>query len=227
MTPKQIIDDFREEAHDSAGTTEDEHLWKTSFLLRALNEARMQATRRARLISDGTTSEVCKITVKASKMTYDVDKRILYVRRVKHSLIDRPLPKTNPQDADEFNPGWESTEVSEPCTWIPWGDHQLRLWPPPDTDATIMLFVEREPLADVTIDDDEAAMEIEARYHYALKDWMMFRAYMQRDLLEKYRPEEAKDRMTMFEAEFGPATSAVNEKWMHRKHGYDQYEGIL
>ena len=223
MTPKDIIDDFRAEAHD----TGDPPLWTDTFLLRALNEARSQAARRARMLEDATTAEVCRITVTATQDTYSIDPRVLYVRRVKHSLIDRPLPKLSVQDADLHKPGWENDPDSEPVAWIPWGDHQLRLTPPPDTNAVLNLIVVREPLVDVTLASDEDEMEFEPRYHYALKDWMMFRAYMQRDLIEKYRPEEARDRLAMFEGEFGPATAAVSEKWMHRKHGYDEFEGLL
>jgi hypothetical protein len=53
----------------------------------------------------------------------------------------------------------------------------------------------------------------------------MFRAYSERDD-EKYRPDEAKDRLAMFEQEFGPASNAALESWIHRKHGYDDFEGI-
>lgn len=223
MTPRIIIDDFRAEAHDVA----DPPLWSDTFLLRALNEGRLQAARRARLLEDGVTAEVCKISVKTPKLTYDVDKRVIYIRRVKHSLIDRPLPKLSVPDADAFNPGWESMAISEPCAWVPWGNHQIRLVPPPNLDATVTMIVVREPLEDVTIDSDEDAMDLDPRYHYALKDWMMFRAYMQRDLIEKYRPEEARQREEMFDREFGPPMTALQEAWIHRKHGYDEYEGLL
>lgn len=223
MTPKIIIENFREEAHDIVTPP----LWSDAFLLRALNEARMQAARRGRLLEDGTTPEICTIAVKVNKAIYDIDPRVIYIRRVKHSLIARPLPKCSIADADAGRPGWEDEAAGTPVCWIPIGDHQLRLFNTPDTAATLSLIVVREPLEDVTIASDEDAMDLEPRYHYGLKNFMMGTAYMKRDLIETYRPGEAKDRFDAFTAEFGPATSAVEEKWTHRKHGYDEYEGTF
>lgn len=231
MTPKDIFDGFREEAHDP-GTVEAEFLWKTPFLRRALNEARMQAARRAHLLEEADEPAICSIQCKVDKMTYDVDRRVIRILRVKHSLIDMPLPKSAVRDLDAFQPGWESQTSEQPVTWAPWGNYKLRLLPPPNATfaaGKLQLMVIREPLADLTEadDDNESAMDLPGRTHYALKDFMMFRAYMQRDLLEKYRPEEAKDRLDMFTSEFGPPVSSLDEVWIQRKHGYDDYEGNL
>lgn len=226
MTPKAMVAAFREEAHDNRGTTEEEYLWKTPFLLRALNEARTEAVRRGRLLEDFTTPEVCKLTVRAGVDTLTIDPRVIYIRRVKHSLIDRPLAKTYYKDLDEFHPGWESYDDDEPRTWVPWGDHKIRLVPTPDADATINLVVVREPLADVTIASSEEEVELEPRYHFRLVNFMCARAYMQRDLIEKYRPEEARDHMALFDSMFGEPESAALEKWNARRHGYDEYEGL-
>jgi AraC-like DNA-binding protein len=223
VTPKQIVDEFRDLAHDNATPPH----WSTTSLLRYLNEARMQAARRARLLEDASTAEVCKLAVKAGKDIYDIDSRVLYIRRVKLATKERPLPKLSTQDADAFQPGWESNTSGDVVAWMPWGLHKLRLVDKPTADDTINMIVVREPLEDVTLTSDEEAMEIERRYHYGLVDWMMARAYMERDLIEKYRPEEAADRMAMFEREFGPPAAAALEVWTHRKHGYDDYEGLF
>lgn len=240
VTPAEIFADFRAEAHDP-GEQEAEFLWKTPFLRRALNEARTEAARRANLLMDGTTAETCRIKLTADKRVYKVDRRIIAILRVKHPDLDIPLPKLALRDADIVQPGWQRLDASQPCVWIPYGDWELYLTPPPSAEYAVdstdpdnpvakklELMVIREPLRDLTAADDEDgdAIEIPARYHYKLKDWMMFRAYMQRDLLEKYRPDEARDRHAMFESEFGPATSALNETWAARKHGYDDYEGL-
>jgi hypothetical protein len=68
--------------------------------------------------------------------------------------------------------------------------------------------------------------EIEPRYQLKLNDWAFWRALNQRDKEERYDPDGAKFHLAEFEAEFGPRSSAQNEKWIHRRHGYDSYEGL-
>ncbi len=69
--------------------------------------------------------------------------------------------------------------------------------------------------------------EIADRYHLNLIDWMLYRAFMSRDKEEKYRPEESAARLTAFEAEFGKRSSAIDETWIQRQHGYTEYEGLF
>jgi hypothetical protein len=232
VTPKEIFTAFREDAHDP-GTQEEEYLWKTPFLRRTLNEARMEAARRSDLILDGTTADTCRIKLTTDTRVYKIDKRVIRIMRVKHPDIDLPLQKLALRDADVYQPGWQRMEASEPCVWIPYGDWELYLTPPPNADYgtgnTLELMVVREPLNALTVDDDndEDAIEIPKRYHFRLGDWMKGRAYMQQDLIEKYRPGEARDSFAMFEQEFGPASSALTETWAARKHGFDDYEGLL
>lgn len=232
MTPKQAFEAFREDAHDP-GTQEAEYLWKTPFLRRALNEARMEAARRANLIMDGTTAETCRIKLTEDKRVYKVSKKVISILRVKHPDGDIPLHKLALRDADVYQPGWQSMQSSQPVVWIPYGDWEIYLAPPPNaewgTDKSLELMVIREPLNELTDadDEDEDAIEIPTRYHPKLLDYMYFRAFMQRDLLEKYRPEEARDHLGLFEQEFGPPSAALTETWASRKHGYDDYEGLL
>lgn len=223
MKPSEILEEFREEAHDRKA---EPYLWENRFLLRALNEARMQAARRGRLLFDTTTDEICKIALKAGTSVYSVDPRVIYIRRVKIVSQVKPLPKISVADLDLTRPGWEDEPVGEPCVWVPIEDHKIRIFNTPEAAGVLRLHVVREPLADVTIESSEEDMELEPRYHYRIKDFMCGRAYMQRDLIEKYRPEEARDKFALFDEEFGPAESAVNEKWIHRKHGYDEFEGL-
>jgi len=68
--------------------------------------------------------------------------------------------------------------------------------------------------------------EIDDRYHLRLVDWMLYRAFMSRDRQEKYNPDEAKVRLAEFEAEFGQRSSAIDETWINREHGYEEFEGL-
>lgn len=223
MTPKEMIQQFRRLSHDTVGPP---YLWPDDTLLVYLNEGRMEACRRARLIDNDRTTSVTKIAVKVDKATYDVDARIMFIRRVKLASQTDRLPKVDELMADRVAPGWEDAASAPPRAWMPVGQRTIRLIDPPDADDTMYLTVCREPLEAMTIDGDEEQVEIAPRYHFKLIDWMLFRAYSERDLMEKYRPQEAADRLVMFEREFGPASSAALESWIRRKHGFDEDEGL-
>lgn len=67
--------------------------------------------------------------------------------------------------------------------------------------------------------------EIPARYHARLADWICYRAMMTLDE-EKRDDARAKYHLGEFEAEFGKRSSAQDETWIQRKHGYDEDEGL-
>lgn len=69
--------------------------------------------------------------------------------------------------------------------------------------------------------------EILPAYHMGLVRWMLHRAFLHRERQDTYRPEESARYLAEFEAEFGAAPSAIDETWILRKHGYDEYEGLF
>jgi hypothetical protein len=54
----------------------------------------------------------------------------------------------------------------------------------------------------------------------ALRHWIAYRAYLKPDE-DTYRPDKAKEAMALFEQEFGPKSSAIDEAWIQR----EQFEG--
>lgn len=228
MTLAQIIAAFRELA-DDLGTPP---LWSDTLVTFWANEAQQEAARRARLLVDQTTVDVCVIDVTAGTHTYAVDPRVIFIRRVKLSSQDSTLAKVDQRDLDLTGPGWESASNSRPGWWLPTGDHQIRLYPPPDADDTLTLTVVREPLADMApaiVSPATPAVdpEIPARMQYRLVDWIMHRALMVRDKEEKYDPQGSKEHLASFESEFGKRSSAIDETWIARAHGYDEFEGLF
>lgn len=221
MTPAAMIDQFRRLARDTGLPQR----WSDDTLLVYLNEGRSQAIRRARLIEDGDTTEICKLSLKAGKQTYDVDKRVIFIRRMKLATKGLPLPKIAVADLDLSVPGWESAAPGDVRAWAAWGNHKVRFIDPPEADDTARMYVMREALLPMTMSTSEDDVEIDTRLHFRLIDWMRGRAYSERDE-EKYRPDEAREAFAMFDQEFGPASNAALESWIHRKHGYDDYEGI-
>lgn len=230
MTPQEMLDHFRLQADDAAQP----YLWGDALLIGYANEAQLEASRRARLFEDATTQAVCEIAVTAGTAIYDVDARVQFIRRVKLASQSRPLPKASVRALDEGAPGWEASDPSEPIGWIPWETHKVRLVPTPVANDTLRLIVVRDPLLPIDLGNplavptpiDPTPAEAPARYHYALVDWVLHRAYLHRERQDQYRPEESKERLAMFEAEFGERRNAVDDIWIKRKHGYDEDEGL-
>ncbi|HQR20020.1 MAG TPA: hypothetical protein PKV98_04085 [Burkholderiaceae bacterium] len=233
MTPQQLVDTFGLLADDNA----EPKLWSDALRLTYASDGELEAARRARLILDTSTTEICQLEVSAVTAAevadyepLEVDARVIFVRRVKLDSQDRPLPKASVAELDLNCPGWE-TEIGTPRAWIPWGDHQIRPYPLPDTDDVMRLHVIREPLEQValaTVSPAVAAvpLEIAPRYHMGVVKWMLHRAYLHRERQDMYRPEESARYLAEFEEEFGKKSTAVDETWINRKHGYDEFEGV-
>jgi len=302
MILQDIATVFRELADD----VETDYLWSDTFVDRVANEAQAEACRRSRLLLDETTAAVCQIPVVAGTAIYNVDPRVLFIRRAKLAAQEQPLAKIHPRDLDRHYPGWETNQATTPMTWAPVENHKLRLVDKPDADDTLNLIVVRLPLAPMTrvgtgtalavtgitsaggvatavlaapdatlatgasvliaganqspyngsvvitaVDTStftyavagspaspatgtityapqtvDVGPEIDERFHLRLVDWMLYRAFMSRDRQEKYNPDEAKVRLAEFEAEFGQRSSAIDETWINREHGYQEFEGL-
>lgn len=199
------------------------YLWSEDDLTEYANDAEREACRRARLIVDSTTAEIVSINLSASTATYDLDQRILFIKRVKVADISTPLRRVSFKDLDRGAPGWED-ETGDPQAYVPDMDEdKLRVYPIPTTAATATLTVIRLPLEDMA--DDADTPEIKPRYHDSLTYWMEYRAYSKQDAETKDDQKAAK-ALAMFEQEFGKKSSAIDEAWIAREHGYTEEEGV-
>lgn len=299
MTVAEILAAFGDLA-DDLGTPP---LWSDAVRLRFLREAQLEAGRRARLFQDQSTDEVCLLNIVAGQATYDVDPRIIFIRRVKLASQDQPVQKADINALDTFFPGWEGHPASWPTYWTPTGNHQITFYPTPDANDTCRLLVVRDPLGAPALEDltprgittltsaaglatavlaapaplshkqsivisgatqpeyngaheitvvspsvatfqiagapaspatgtltfviAERGVEVEDRHQDKLVDWMLYRALSMRDKEEKYDPKAAQDHLDVFESEFGKRSSAIDETWIARQHGYDQNEGLF
>lgn len=221
MKLSELIAFVREIADDQVA----KYQWTDAFITRALNEGESQACRRARLIVDSSTAEVCRIALRSGKSVYDIDPRVLFVRRVKLSGRDVPLGFARVRDMDENCPGWED-ETGEVVGWIPdFSSGKLRFYRAPDNSTqSVNLTVVREPLCQMAAPD--STPEIKPRYHYRLADWALYRMFGQRDS-EKYDPDRSLKHLAEFEAEFGPASPAVEEQWIDANFDYGSDLGVF
>ena len=229
MTLAEMFAIAREDLDDTATANP---LYSDARLLFWANEAQMEACRRARLLVDATTADICTINVEAGDQVVTVDPRVIFIRRIK--LGSHVFGKMCLSDLERIDPEWLGTDQGEPDVWVPdYETGKIAFNRPFDADGTLALVVVREPttmaLADPNASPtplDEVGPEISPRYHYGLFYWIKFRAQMQRDVEEKYDPEIAKTSLKEFEREFGATSSAQNEAFIHRRHGYDEFEGL-
>lgn len=220
MTLAELIDLFRQEARDQAIPPD----WPDAILTNYANEAQLEAARRARLLTDST-GEVSRPTVKIGANVIALDRRVIFVRRVKLDSQSKTLPKIRLADLDQIRPDWENDEPGDVVAWCP--DYQsgtILLIPPSAATDRLRLSVIRDPLEDMADPDDEP--EIAPRYHRTLVQWMLYRAFSKQDT-EYADPKKAAGALAAFEQEFGPKSTALDETWVHEKHGYDDYEGLF
>lgn len=214
MKAGEIEDLFRVEVDDVV----EPFLWSPEEALEYLNDAHNEACRRTRALVDSTTAAVCQVTVPVGGLA-TLDPRVLFVRKARFAGRT-PCRRMNMQDMEAHDALWQdASQTTYPEAFIPdYETGKLLFWRPNSAQLTALLTVVRDPL--VQMANRDQTPELNARYHRALRHWMAYRAYMKPDS-ETYRPDAAKAQMALFEAEFGPKSSAIDEAWIQR----EQYEG--
>jgi len=218
VTLKELLDYSRRQLDD----TKSPYLWVKADLVLWLNEAQREAARRARLLVDSRTAEICELSVIANEAYIALDPRILFVRRARLDSQSAPLDKYDVRDLDDCRPGWED-ETGDVWGYVQNEDSRyLRLVGTPTASDTLKLTVSRLPLEDMTADGDEP--EIAPHYHLNLHHWVLWRAYGVDDA-DLRDDEKAARNLALFEAEFGKRGTAIDEQWTREHHGYSSLEG--
>ena len=217
------FEDIKAEARRLADDNDSQkYLWSDAEWLAWANEAQDEACRRARLIVDSTTAACCQITLANATATYDIDDRVLFIRRAKLTGRAPVLGRVSYRDLDREIPGWES-ETGEPRGYIPdMDDRKFRPYPIPNASGTVTLTVIRLPLYCMETIQDEP--EIRPHLHRKLIPWMLYRAYSKQDA-ETRDEKKAAMWLAEFEAEFGKRSTAIDEMWLEREHDFLESEG--
>lgn len=224
MKLEELLSLTRDTADDAV---KNKYLWSDDFIKRALNDAEMEACRRARLIVDTTTDEICRIDLALNQSLYDIDERIIFIRRIKLNSRSKPLGFMRWRDMDAGAPGWEA-HTGSLSLWIPdYTTGKLKTYRVPiaaQIPDYLTLTVVRGPLEPMVEPGDSP--EIKPRYHYNLHHWALFRMYSQQDT-EQADPKRAADNLALFEAEFGPPSPAVQEQWIDANYHYGEEMGVF
>jgi hypothetical protein len=217
MTLGELIKLFRQQADD--GTSHP--LWDDTELASWVNDAEVEACRRARLLVDSRSTSICQLTLAPTVDSYALDPRIIYLRRVKLATRALPLDGLDYRDMDSCVPGWESHAGNVTGYVLGLDTGRLRIYKIPTVADTVNLLVVREPLVPMVQPAD--IPEINARYHRSLVHWMLYRGFSRTEA-QTYDPKLASQHLSLFEGEFGTRmkATAFEEEWMRNTSPHDE-----
>lgn len=188
--------------------TEAPYLWSDHEFAEFLDEAQVEACRRAHLLVDSS-SGLTQANISALERFVEIDSRIIFVRRAR--IGRQVLQQTTTRAMDAQIPAWESCGAGAPLAYLTdWQTGGVALYPPPAMDGVLSMTVVRDPLNPLFTDEDSP--EIAPRYHLSLLHWVSFRAYSKQDP-DAQDQKAAANSFALFEAEFGPRTGAINERY--------------
>lgn len=220
MNLGELISTARDRSDDKAAP----FLWSDAEWTSFANDAEREACRRARLIVDSSNCDIGEIRLRAGGRVYDLDQRVLFIRRAKLKGRAQPLARVSYKDLDQCAPDWED-EVGEPRGFIPDMDtDKFRPYPTPTEAGIVRLTVVRLPMANMEELDDTP--EIKLHLHESLLYWMLYRAYSKQDS-ETKDDKKATTNLALFENEFGKKSSAMDETWIQREQGFMEEEGYF
>jgi len=219
MKLEQLVALFRAEVDDTAAP----YLWTDPEVIDYAADAEMEACRRALLLIDSSTAATCQYTVAPGASVVTLDTRVLYIGRAKISGQNTPLSRRLVEFMDADKPGWESDTGTPEAYITDWETGKIRLYPAWTAGGTLNLTVARLPLTEMDdLGGDEP--EIRPEFHRSLRFWMLYRAYSKKDR-ETEDPEKAQANLALFEAEFGPRSSALAEEQRRMQQVYERYIG--
>lgn len=190
------------------GDTEQPYLWPNAEFDEFIDDAQLEAARRAHLLVDSS-STLTQANIIAGEMLVAIDPRILFIRRAR--IGRQVLVHATARALDEQIPAWESSGAGAPLAYITdWQTGGVALYPPPAADGVLSMTVVRDPLHPLS--SDENSPEIAPRYHLSLLHWVSFRAYSKQDP-DTQDLKAAERELALFEAEFGPRAGAINERF--------------
>jgi len=142
---------------------------------------------------------LCRQVVSIGQRYLPLDSRILRITRFKPSAQARPITLTTREYMDDMFPIWETYANGTITYGIPeYESNELIISSPSDAVEMIEQSVIRLPLVDLSISNLEAVPEIAAKYHDAMVERIMGKAYTKRDVLETFDPGRSAMHMNEF-----------------------------
>lgn len=184
MTPQELLDLFRLELDDTAKP----YLWEDDEFYAYLSEAQDLFVREIGGIADRR-SALTKISYKAGDQFKKYDPRILRIK----GAFDQDSRFIEVKNLDNFDGpyfeddygqrslnGLDDTRTGPVRAIITdVEEDSIQLYPIPETDGYIRLFVYRRPLD--PIEESSSELEVKEQHHLCLLNWVKYKATMKQD----------------------------------------------
>lgn len=205
MNLGEMIALYREQSYDKA----EPYFCSDEVLTIYANEGQDEACRRGELLRDSS-STICTVSFLADAESIPLDSKVVHIKSAR--VDGHPVTVVNDEFMNSEYPNWMTDPVRDRPTMLVEGVTTGRafLWPRPKDDGTVRMTVQRLPLEKLVNDTDEP--EIRPELHFALVDWMLYRAHSREDQ-EIFNDTKAALAKSRFEAEFGRKASGRNEAW--------------
>jgi hypothetical protein len=202
MTPEKLYELFRLEVDDIATP----YLWSDEEFYAYLNEAQDLHITEIGGIADRS-SQFTKITYKAGNKFLNFDPRILRIKGAWNGNNKR-IDVVNLDNlegvamVDDYGSrsltGLDDSLTGPVCAIITdVEEDKMQLYPIPETDGFIKLYVFRRALHEIVFDSEE--FEVAPQYHLNLLNWVKYKAYGKQDV-ETFDGKKAAEFRTEFTA---------------------------
>lgn len=171
MDSTGVIEHFRSQIVDQNRP----YLWSDDEVIRYLDDAQLEFCRRTEGIGDTSTPEVVNVPITTGEILAKVHPSILTFRLALRASDGSKIEIINHTDVRS----WTNTtgRVTRMIVGLENGVVRWGTTPQEDDEANLMVY--RLPLEDITDFDQE--LEIEAKHHIHLVDWMRHLAYLKDD----------------------------------------------
>ena len=171
MDATELHNLFRAEVRDD----EEPYLFESSAIYSYIDAAQVEFCRRTEGIEDARTFDV---SVRAGEEWYDIDPKILKLRRAYDKATGRPVNVVNLERVEQQGIRFDGRAGPLKALVAGAEKNALRAWPVPTQDVTVQLEVFRLSRPVCGKGD---RLEIDRQHHIFLLDWMKHLAYGTRD----------------------------------------------
>lgn len=238
MNLQELLDELRgnmlRDVSDALGDAADK-LWTDATLVRYINDGYRRFCRRTLFIRDASTDGVTQVTLEVGVDRYQLHKDVLAVLTARLEGKEYDLRKTTHDSLAGSVTNSDRaivtsiTPANQEPRWFAMDEENRILRVSPNVGADfdgkiIQMRVARMPAADLTVDNLDAELEVDADYHLDILEWAAYRALRNHDTdvenIGKATSHKNRFNEAVAEAEkdsrrsmFAPVQFVFNSRW--------------